>query len=84
VTDAVLVVERRYPCGHVVAMDRRPHVQCDRCGEPGAERCYYMVWSSGGGTSFFYYCSRCWITDGPDGTSLRDRASGEREREDGT
>ena len=69
---AVLVTDDRYPSGHVVAPRNRARIRC-LCGAP-AERCEYMRWSCGPGLSFFYHCSRCWIVEGPDGRSPRDRA----------
>ena len=66
-------VAKRYPRGHVVT---RPGIKCLGCAtEHGREycgaqatRCEYL----GGG--YYYYCDRHWITEGPSGTSPRDRA----------
>jgi hypothetical protein len=62
-------IAKRYPRGHVVT---RPGIRCGGCaGEfchADATRCEYL----GGG--FYYYCDRHWITEGPSGTSPRDRA----------
>jgi hypothetical protein len=66
---------KQYPRGHVVTC---PGIECQ--GSPtefchaDATRCEYMYWSCGPGVSFFYYCDRHWVTEGPDGSSPRDRA----------
>jgi hypothetical protein len=62
-------VAKRYPRGHVVT---RPGIKCQcsthYCGAD-ATRCEHY---RGGGV--FYYCDKHWVTEGPDGTSPRDRA----------
>jgi hypothetical protein len=68
----------RYTNGHVIASKDRLRIRCE-CGRP-AERCEYMRWTmctrgAETGIAFYYFCDRCWITEGPNGTSPRDRAS---------
>lgn len=73
----ILVAERRYPRGHVIARASRVNIRC-HCGRP-AERTEHSYFTKcdgrGDGVSFWNYCDRCWITVGPDGSSPRDRAS---------
>ena len=79
----VLVAESRYPNGHVV----KPGCRASCCGShalapcsKSVTRCEYSRWtmatrSANKGLAFYYYCDEHWITEGPNGTSPRDRAS---------